>query len=374
MRRNFRFFAIFALICNGFTLFSQEFDAPLFKETKINSEDSNKLFLGIENNNFIKNNEYFNKFYDGYTLIGYFITPKLIYHPTHNTKIEAGVHLLKYSGLNDYTQALPVLSFQYKISNHIDMVLGTLYGTLNHKLIEPIFQFERYYENNVENGLQFLFNYRFIESDNWFNWEKFIFKNSPYKEEFTFGSSNKIKLTGEKSHFTVSIPVQLLVAHRGGQIDTANTNLQTISNSTAGLTLGYHFKKGFIKYIGLDNYYLYYKDLATSGLAFKDGSALYSNLNIESKHFFLMLGYWKGHEFIAPRGEPLFQSISEKDPNYFEHNREIITGKLSYNHSIYKDIKIGVRFESYYDLPTKNFDFAYGVFIKFERNFFLKKL
>ena len=259
------------------------------------------------------------------------------------------------------------------IGPHLDFVLGSLYGTINHKLIEPLFQFEKYYENNVENGLQFLYHNRYIESDLWVNWERFIFPNSPYKEEFTTGFSNTIKFTGEKNKWVVFIPVQVLIAHRGGQIDTSSVKLETLMNAATGLNLGYKFNKGFIKYIGLENHYLIYNDLAGNAPKLGEGYAIYSNLRLSSAKFHLVLGYFQGHNFVAPRGEPLFQSISQKDTAYVKTDRQLITGKLGFDKEIFDGIKLGVRFESYYDIEAGNFDYSYSVNIVFNRDFLIGK-
>jgi hypothetical protein len=40
------------------------------------------LYLGFTNINFIKDDEYSNPVIEGYTLIGYFLQPQLVYAPT----------------------------------------------------------------------------------------------------------------------------------------------------------------------------------------------------------------------------------------------------------------------------------------------------
>ena len=87
-----------------------------------------------------------------------------------------------------------------------------------------------------------------------------------------------------------------------------------------------------------------------------------------------MLGYWYGDYFIAPRGEPLFQSVSQKYTGYVEPQKQLIVSKLFFQKAINKDINLGIRFESYYDLLNDNFDFSYGLHIVFNRSFFLKKI
>ena len=70
--------------------------------------DSAALHLTIYNYNFLWNNEFFGPIDKGYTLIGFNLLPALEYHFTPNIKAKAGVRLTKYSGLDKFTDCLPV--------------------------------------------------------------------------------------------------------------------------------------------------------------------------------------------------------------------------------------------------------------------------
>ncbi|HSM47280.1 MAG TPA: hypothetical protein VK872_05650, partial [Draconibacterium sp.] len=109
-----------------------------FANTEINLLDSQKLFLNIANANFINNNEFFGDFVDGYTLIGFHLTPELVYFPTKRVKLKAGAHLLKYYGLERFSSVIPVFSFQFALMPSLSMIFGSLYGTANHRIIEPV--------------------------------------------------------------------------------------------------------------------------------------------------------------------------------------------------------------------------------------------
>ena len=82
-----------------------------------NVNDSSKLNLSIENTNFLKNNEYFGDFAQGYTLIGYFLKPKINFSPHKKLKISAGVHLQKYSGIDKFTEIQPTFSVLFAPSS-----------------------------------------------------------------------------------------------------------------------------------------------------------------------------------------------------------------------------------------------------------------
>ena len=91
------------LFCLGYLTGNTQIDNSIFNNnTHISPADSHKLLLRIENTDFLKNNEYFNNFYVGFTLFGYIIKPKLVYYPNANTKIEAGGYFLKYDGVDGF--------------------------------------------------------------------------------------------------------------------------------------------------------------------------------------------------------------------------------------------------------------------------------
>jgi hypothetical protein len=145
-------------------------------------------------------------------------------------------------------------------------------------------------------------------------------------------------------------------------------------NAAAGIQLGYKFNTGFIRYLGIDQFILSYEDLAGNAPVFASGNALYTNVWISSEKLQLMMGYWKADSYVAARGEPLFQSVSDKDTAFTQKNRNLLTAKLGYTHKIYDDISIGVRLEGYYDTDASLFDYSYSVNITFNRDFFLKKM
>ena len=165
LKFNILFILCLTIAFNGF---SQDF---YFKEYQINPLDTNKLFLEINNNNFIKNNEYFGDIVEGYTLLGFNITPKFVYYPSSRIKLTTGGNFLSYYGRENEVNASLLLSFQYKLLNKLDFVLGNIYGTVNHKLIDPLFDFERFLTHNTENGVQFIWNSDKIFADLWLDWE-----------------------------------------------------------------------------------------------------------------------------------------------------------------------------------------------------------
>mgnify|MGYP006299745089 CR=1 FL=1 len=361
------------LFFTGSMLHAQaQFNNSLFiPDNPFLEKDSSKLFLRVENMNMLKNNEYFGDFAKGYTLFGYIVKPRLVFYPSSNTRLEAGVHLLKYSGRNEFTEALPLFTFQYHVCKGVDLIMGTLQGNLYHRFIEPLYKFDRYMENNVENGAQVLVYTRFLESDTYLNWTRFIFPGDPFKEEFSFGTVNSIKILPENKPLTFNLRYQALIAHRGGQIDAADTSLQSLVNMAAGFELVYNFDKQLLRSAGTRNYYLSYSDISSrKALPYSMGNAVYTTIFMNTKWVDFLAGYWNGYRFYAPRGEPQFSSVSHIDLQYHEAERKLLTFKLAFHHEIYENINLVLRYGNYYDLKNSRFEFYYGMHIVFHRNFF----
>ncbi|MBN1251467.1 MAG: hypothetical protein JXR51_15285 [Bacteroidales bacterium] len=360
----------------GFSYLSQAqiYPPSFYKDYNIDSSLNNTLSLRIENSNFLKNNEYFNDIIQGYTLIGWFLNPKLTYYPVKNAKIEAGVHFLKYSGIENFTQAIPTLSFQYKAGNYTNIILGTLYGSTNHQMIEPIFRYEYYFTDNVENGLQFLFDTKIYKGDIWINWQQFIFKGDDSQEIFTFGLSNKFILNPKNETQQFYIPIQIIFVHQGGQINETSEKLITINNSAFGIGYSFMPNLSFIDKISAEQYYVAYNDMSTTYQSpYIQGFGLYSKLDAKLKNFNFNFSWWYSNSYISKRGHPVFQSLSTVYNGFSEKQRALISSKINYEKNIVKGLDIGVGFESYFDLYSHYADYWYMFYINFNRDFFIKR-
>jgi len=369
-----KYYFLIILLLFGFLSFAQYNPNSFYQSTELDSSLENTLLFRVENSNFLKNDEYFNDIIQGYTLIGYFINPKLVFYPAKNAKIEAGVHFLKYSGIDSYTQAYPTLTFHYKASKSTDIILGTLYGSTNHEMIEPIFRYEYFFTDNVENGLQFLFHNQVYKGDIWINWQQFIFKGEDKQEIFTLGLSNRFFLNKKDSKHSFSIPLQVVFIHQGGQINETSTPLTTLNNTAIGLAYNYNPSGGFIKSANIESYYVGFKDMSTTyQLPYIQGYGIYSMASVKASYFDLRVSHWFGDFYTSGRGHPIFTSISTFYDNYTEPQRALISGRLMFEKNILKGLDIGAGFESYFDLYNYYLDYWYMFYIHFNRDFFIKK-
>ncbi|RLD91284.1 MAG: hypothetical protein DRJ09_01615 [Bacteroidetes bacterium] len=344
--------------------------------TPLKAKDAGKLFFHVESTAFLKNNEYFSQFAYGYTGIGIYFKPTLDYYFSNKLAINAGVYMLKYAGLDNLTQAIPVFTIRYKPAKTFDIIMGNIYGTSNHRLAEPLFRYDLFYQHHIEYGLQFLWNTKHFKTDLWLNWRHFIQLGDTMQEKLTVGSSSSVILYDNKS-IKVVIPVQLLINHQGGQLaPPPRPGTTTIINGYIGTDISFQLNESWYMDIS-ENLALYdglsFPSEGLGSLPAKKGWGSYSKVVVGWKSLHWLSGYWHGENFIAPLGETQFQSISEIDPLVYQRNRNLITGKLWYNKTIMKGAVIEARFETYYDIDNRHFDYSYGLWLRINSSFFLTK-
>ncbi|MEX2335639.1 MAG: hypothetical protein WD555_00035 [Fulvivirga sp.] len=366
---------LFLLLTASLSVYAQLDNSIFEQRTIINPSDSNALFFGINTMGFTKNIEYFNDIADGYTLFGYQLNPYFSYYPTANFRIDAGVYLQKDFGANGYADIVPTFSLKY-LHGDIAIIFGNIEGNVSHRLIEPLYDFESVLVDRLENGVQLRVEKEKLFLDGWVEWQQMIYKGDPKQEEVTGGLS--LNYTVKSDQLKLSIPVQFLVKHIGGQIDSSPAPLQTYTNSAAGISLAYDVgHDNYIQGISMDNYYVHYKDFSNEQLqAFKDGSGWYFNLAVKTRsNIELMASYWRGHEFISFMGGQLYPSVSStfKSPWIVEPVRELFILRFMHNLKITDQLYLSTRVEPFYDLGNGTFEFSHGLYINYSTDFFLLK-
>ena len=343
-----------------------------FNDKYINPNDTNKLFLQIDNNNFFINDEYGGDIVKGYTFLGFNLAPQLTYSPNSKLKFTGGANLLSYFGREEEIEVSLLLSFQYKLLPHLDFILGSIHGTTNHGMIEPLFDFERFYFDHTESGIQFLWNSKKIKADLWLDWEYQIFQGDPVKERFNVGLSSSYNLFSNEN-FSVNIPFQNLIRHEGGQINNNNEPVVTIYNNALGLSFNKFIKNKFINQISISSYWLNYQDLSsTKEQMFIDGMGSYTTLEFQHPDYDILLGYWYADQYIAPIGNPIYETYSRTNIFVEEPTRQIISGKFNYHKNVYNGINLGTRIGCYYDLLSSNLDYYWSLVVVINEKVLIK--
>ena len=319
--------------------------------------DSAALHLTIDNYNFLWNNEFFGPIDKGYTLIGFNLLPALEYHFTPNIKAKAGVRLTKYSGLDKFTDCLPV----YSVTWHTDklaVTMGTINGASFHRLPEPVMHRERQLINNYENGMQIVYNTNRLFADVWVDWQDFIFRGDNKKEQIYGGLSVGWKALSSDA-LELEIPASFTIFHRGGQIDTDTTPMRLFYYVSGGARLNHHLD-GFISGVGASSQVIGYKDNSpTPESLYHSGWGWLSDVKLMHGKSSLSVGYWLADSFIAQQGNPMYMCRSY-DGTTDQQKRSMFTGELNLAKDITDYFTAALTAVGYYDIKNSAFDYTYA--------------
>ncbi|WP_460617214.1 hypothetical protein [Hymenobacter ruber] len=332
--------------------------------------------MQVQSFTFFKDNEYFNKIVDGYTLFGTQLNPQLVYYPTKDLRLEAGVLLWKDFGNPQLKQVRPTYRATWTTGHH-QFILGNIQANLNHNYIEPLFNFERVMLNPLEEGLQYRYlglgNRLFL--DFWVDWQRQQYRYSNYQEEIAGGLSSSYRLSSDGSDWRVTVPFQFTAIHHGGQIDTLDKPLQTLFNEAVGIEARRSLNNSKIQALRFNGYVLGFQDNSpTQGQnPFKYGRGLYLNTTLETRYADVMLSYWRGSRFMAPLGGDLYQSASRtvSNPDYLDRQRKILLVRLLRDFRISDAAALTVRVEPLYDFNAQLLDFSFGVYLNFRQEWLL---
>jgi hypothetical protein len=341
------------------------------QEVQENNVNAGDLRLSLRSFTFFKDNEYFNKIIEGYTLFGTQLNPQLVYYPTKNLRLEAGVFLWKDFG-NPQMTVRPTYRATWTKGPH-QFILGNIRPHLNHNYIEPLFNFERVMLKPLEEGLQYRLNSRRVFLDVWVDWQRQQYRYSNFQEEIAGGLSGSVLLVNNTS-WQIGLPVQFTATHHGGQIDTIEKPLQTLFNGAAGLSIRRQFAGEIWQAVRFDGYALGFDDHSPEQLLpFKGGNAFYLNGTLETKYVDVMASYFQGRRFISPLGGDLYQGLSRSvsDPTYTEPNRRILILRLMRDFRIDDAAALTVRVGPVYSFQEKLWDFSAGVYLNFRQEWLL---
>lgn len=341
--------------------------------------------VGVDATTFFRDAEFFLPYTKGYTATGFFLNPYVKRNIGVHAQLTLGLHLAGVAGYEGIRKWQPLVRLDYQPHPNWRLVMGSLYGALTHGLFEPMLDRERYIYDHQEEGVQILGKLAFgptqLKTDTWVHWEELLEPWQPTQERFTLGSNNDFHLLdfaiGE-SEFGVSIPFSFLGSHRGGQFTSLDTCIQTLFNENVGMRL--YWSKHNKHSLRLDMPFFFYQDMSpTKCMAYDNGWGAWPQLSWNyalpnrtprSRWFGewqmqLQAGYWYGHQFIAPRGSYLFQSISWHDALFAVQEREMLTAKAALeNH--YGNLSLGLDAEFYYDLREKGLDMAVGLYMRYK--------
>ncbi len=353
-------------------VFAQLNNQLISDKITLNEADSNRWGISVTNFDYMRNTEYFNDIEVGRTLFGYQLNPSLFIQPNDHVRLQAGVFVQSDFGASpSYNKVLPTFSLKIRNKN-LSFIFGTLEGALAHRMYEPLYDINSAIERRIENGFQLKHETRQSFFDLWINWEKFIERGSPYKEQLSAGLNYTPVLIGNDQGFSVSVPLQGTAFHRGGQIDVDTSSMIVVFNGGAGIVFKQTFTSSFIDQVQLDAVSFKYMENTNSGyLPFRNGSGFMGSLSASSHGLTVMASYWNGSNYIAPRGTALYQSVSIDNPTHTEANRQLIFVRFLYAKPLSDGLTLSARLEPVFDLKSSVLDYSYSLYLtyKLDRSF-----
>ena len=321
------------------------------------AQRSGELSLNVDAKAFFVNNEFSTPLCKGYTLPGFRFLPTLKYTFTPQAEIEGGLYMMHYWGAHLYPEGtytglpaysatdnskrfhtMPFLRLRLKSKFGLSLVLGSL-DHQGHGLIEPLYASERLLTADPEAGVQLAYSHPRVNAEMWVDWRSFIYNNSPHQENFVFGLNATPLLTRPGSSIRLSLPVQALIEHLGGEVDASGLSGYSLLNAAAGLKLELTPHHGFISGYGAEAYALFCKEMKGSEWPFGSGHAFWARAFAKSHGFDLSVGYYAAHNFASLCGLPIFDSLSAIDGVCLD-NPSTIVARLAYEYKVTKGVSM----------------------------------
>lgn len=371
MKVNILVFLLLGMLCFNSMAMAQEFYSSYFASKPHDSIVKSKISATIYNNNFVKNNEYFGPYTEGITYIGSVFQPEIHWRVAPSFSLSTGWYFRYFYGHAKIETSIPIIRATYNNQKGLMLSIGQImHGNLQHGFVEPLYNADNYFIKKPEYGVQLTYTNPRLQSEVYMDWEKFILPGDDSQEIITGGALLSYQLIQSNPH-SLRFVAQSIIHHKGGQVDNSESLLQTRANAAAGAKYEFNVNTIWLKKVQFSSWYLQALELSqTNTLPYNTGFALLNGVDFSNNYFKLGSFWFHGEYFFAPLGDYTFQSVSQLNDWYTGDNRDIISSKLAFNYPIHEGIKLGFRFESYFDLKRKSNDFSYGLNLLIDRNVF----
>lgn len=359
------FLLCFCLLGNF--LFAQIDNTFISDNDQVDSTQVGNWGFGITNFNYLRNTEYFNAIESGQTLFGTQLAPVLWVQTNKNTKIKAGVFLNHFFGTETVYPIRPIFSIMHQKQNH-RFIFGTLNGATAHQMAEPIFNIDNAINQRIEEGAQYQFKSNRLVAESWINWQQFMPYRGNKHERFTVGLNVKPQKKFNNG-LTVAIPIQAMLAHKGGQLSADSTPQYSAISGAFGTQISQIFNgKTLLTFTQL---FLFSKRNVSANTF---GNALFSHAEFKRKNLGFMLSYFYGNKFNAFNGTAIYQSFSNDNGLQVVQNRQLLFFRLFYEKEIDKNLMLSARAEPFYDFNFKQIEYAYSLYLFYRLNTAIGKI
>jgi hypothetical protein len=353
------------------TIGYSQVDNSFFTRVDSNAfKSGSKLQFQLDQLSFARNTEYRSRITKGKTLLGYQLESQLRYRISENAYVKGGIWLKQDFGGEGFHQIQPLFALHVKKKN-TEIIFGNLQGTTDHQLIEPLLDPERTIMNRLETGIQMRHNSKRLKTDVWIDWQKMIYENSPFQEQFVAGYNASFDVVS-KPQFVGSIFSQASAFHMGGEIDATISQNVSNYNFNHGLKFKIIPAKGLLKFIELRSDFAYYEDQSTEVNSFIDGLGQLVSIKADFNSLRFMLQYWDSHQFQSADGDAVYHSVSRINPIlYTSDYRKMYIVRAAYETAIAEQLNFMFRAQLLHDVNEQTQDVVVEMFFrwKFAHNF-----
>jgi hypothetical protein len=364
------------------------------------------LYLDADALAFFKDNEYDGNITKGYTLPGVRFTPHLVYSPRAELRFELGASALVYDGTNRYPNYAfhDIVTWKggaYQGGAHVlpyfravvrmgaaTFVLGDLYGGASHELILPLYKPENLLTTDPEKGFQTQISTQRWKMDAWIDWQSFIFEMDKHQEAFTVGMTQRVHLLRPRPYgWSLDVPLQMTVQHRGGEQDDTDLGVQTLSNGSIGLQLRKTWDRRVLNAAEVELHALGAYQQAGKLWPFNTGSGLWAGAALDLLHALrLRVGWWQAKDFVTLYGSPFFNTLSLKVDGARFTRMNTAYWSVEYVRPFGRDYAFGAKANGFLtdagrlhrkdgstDPAALRHAFSFGVFLRAQPRFLLKR-
>lgn len=365
----------------------------VFKSNKLNRPDSypgfmteshtltGKNIIGLTSLNYFKNNEYSEYHNPGETLLGtqlilglnninlkhkerYFREPK---NSKERKLLQSHMNLgllLNYQYGGNQAQVFPLMNIQYFFKRAY-FNFGSLNSNTNHRLIEALYNYEFTFTQPVEYGLEYRRFSKRLDLNSWLEFRQLAIRKTSQQEIIVFGNRFNYQIIPAELHNfgRLTIPIQSMVYHKGGEALVIGKPTSTLLNFAAGLK--YISKRNFwnteILYLGSQDISPESLKTLKNGHAFLSNTCIYLNNNMN-----VVVSYFNSYNFSSPLGARLFSNEYVAINDLRTHRRQMIQSRFIYSKQIPNSPSIiDIRMEPIYIIDRNQFAFSTGLYFKY---------
>ena len=224
--------------------------------------------------------------------------------------------------------------------------------------------------------------------DAWIDWQSFIFEMDKHQEAFTVGMTQRVHLLRPRPYgWSLDVPLQMTVQHRGGEQDDTDLGVQTLCNGSIGLQLRKTWDRRVLNAAELEVHALGAYQQAGKLWPFNTGSGLWAGAALDLLHALrVRVGWWQAKDFVTLYGSPFFNTLSLKVDGARFTRMNTVYWSVEYVRLFGHDYAFGAkangfltdagrlfRMDGSTDPAALRHAFSFGVFLRAQPRFLLKR-